>query len=210
MKFPKILLERFSLIAAVFSIVVIYIGFVILFFYYHYFDIYIFDYISISEIVTTSFSSIFSVLFSIAVAFFILENYIFKAWKVRSDLNAVHQTIRIPKYVVISLNGLIFLYIGCLYFFPFPLEKVNFFVIKIIDLAFLIIYAMGGLLSFLVVSSLYIYDKDNSVNKNNSGYKINTGYQKSPASKNLPAPKNLPAFRKNIKILIIIFSLYFL
>lgn len=56
MEFPETTLDRFTKIAAVFSIVIVFLGFVNLFFYYKAFNIEIFEYLSVSEVITTSFS----------------------------------------------------------------------------------------------------------------------------------------------------------
>lgn len=136
--------EQFTKIVAVISIIIATLGFISLVAFYELFNIDIFEFISISEIITTSFSLLLSLFIPIFISFLILQKLLTNAWMYRNNIKMVHKFFFNP----IKVYGfpLFFASIySCLQIYGIFLIK-NSFLIEILN----IIFAT----SFLITTSL--------------------------------------------------------
>lgn len=105
MKYPKELLERFVQITAVLSIIIVFLGFLNLLFYYNEFNFNIIDYISISEVITSSFSLFLLLLLPFIIVFLIIRTFVLKTSQEIEDTK-VHKMVN--RFLAILLSTFLF------------------------------------------------------------------------------------------------------
>jgi len=137
-------MEQFTKTVAVISIIIVSLGFISLVVFYELFNIDIFEFISISEIITTSFSLLLSLFIPIFISFFILQKLLTKAWMYRNNVKMVHGIIFNPLRIYVFLIVLASIY-SWLQIYGIFLTK-NSFLIEIFNIVFAT--------SFLITTSL--------------------------------------------------------
>lgn len=149
--------EQFTKTAAVISIIIVSLGFMSLVVFYEFFHIDIFEFISISEIITTSFSLLLSLFIPIFISFFILQKLLLNGWMYRNNLKVLYHTLSTPflKSTILLLAVIIYVWFQLYGIF---LTR-NSFLIEIFNIVFATSFLITSSLATMITAFLYFHRK---------------------------------------------------